>query len=202
MQKLTIENLITIDETGMPKVPNIRQLTNKNVRLLYTRDKSKDKEMYIKECFIIYYLGDPLSPPHQKGYSDKECIKEGIENAGLPENYEPDLLVYKIAKEYYDEHITEAGVVLENILKSIHNSNIVVNRLNEMLNNKLTEGVSDEDADRIIGIIDNLSKKAIQIPSLVKALNEAYENVVYEKEQTAGRGGVTITSSMSANDDD
>lgn len=202
MPKFTIENIITIDEFGIPKAPSLKQLLNKDVRLLYTRDKSKDKEMYVKEGIIIYYLGDPTSPPRQKGYSDKECIKEGIINAGLPEDYNPDLLVLKLAKEYYNGCITEAGLVLTNILKAIHNSNIAVDRLNEILNNKLNEGVSDEDANVIIDILDNLAKKSIQVPGLVKALNEAYENVVYEKEQTAGRGGVSITSSMSANDDD
>lgn len=200
MQKIDIKNLISFDETGMPKLPTLEQLIDKDVRILFTRDKTKDKERYFQECIVIYYLADPNSPPRQKGYSDKECIRDAIENAGLPADYQPDLTVLKIAKKYSDNCITEAGLVLNNILKAIHNANVAIDRLNEILNNKLSSGISDEDASVIIDILDNLSKKAVQIPSLVKGLNEAYENVVHEKEQTTARGGLTITSSMSADD--
>ena len=65
--KLTIEKLITIDKSGMPKAPSLRQLIDKDVRELYIRDRTDTKEMYVKECIVIYYLGDPKSPAKQKG---------------------------------------------------------------------------------------------------------------------------------------
>lgn len=39
--RLIIDNLLLIDENGMPEAPTIRQLIDKDVRELYTRDKSK-----------------------------------------------------------------------------------------------------------------------------------------------------------------
>ena len=40
---LDIKYLVTIDNTGMPKAPTLEQLLDKDVRLLYTRDTTKDK---------------------------------------------------------------------------------------------------------------------------------------------------------------
>ena len=48
--RLIIDKLINIDENGMPEAPDIRQLLDDDVRKLYTRDSTKDKSMYIKEC--------------------------------------------------------------------------------------------------------------------------------------------------------
>ena len=51
--KLCIDTLITIDDDGMPQPPTTRQLIDKDVRSLYSRDKSEDKHNYIAECIII-----------------------------------------------------------------------------------------------------------------------------------------------------
>ena len=50
--KLCIDTLITIDDNGMPQPPTTRQMIDKDVRMLYSRDKSKDKKNYIAECII------------------------------------------------------------------------------------------------------------------------------------------------------
>lgn len=202
MQKINIEKLITVDDTGLPKAPSMTQLLDKDVKMLYARDITKDKINYLKEVGVIYYLADPNSPTKQQGLSDKECIKQAIENFDLPKNYEPDVLVYRIAKRYHDQCITEAGIILENILKAIHNANLAVNLLNEALNEKLTAGISKDDTMEIMDIMDRLAKKSVEIPNLVKGLNEARENLIYEREQTTARGGLEVTSSMCADEDE
>lgn len=202
MAKLSIENLVTIDDTGMPQAPTLSQLLDKDIRMLYTRDKSKDRSQYLKEVGVIYYLADPRSPTKQQGLSDNECIRQAIVNFDLPKDYQPDLLVFKIAKRYYDQRITEAGIIVENMLKLIHNANIAVNKLNEVLNEKLSGGVGIDDASIIIDIMDKISTKAVQIPTLVKGLNEARDNLIFETEQTTARGGSSVVSSMNADEDD
>lgn len=76
MNGLELDWMLTIDETGMPKAPTLKQLLDRDVSLLYTRDKSPNKEMYIKEVGIIYYLGDPKGPCLQEGLSEKEALKK------------------------------------------------------------------------------------------------------------------------------
>ena len=62
--------MLVIDDNGMPKAPGIRQLMDKDICALYQQDKSKDKSQFIKDCIVIYYMGDPKSPAKQSGLSD------------------------------------------------------------------------------------------------------------------------------------
>lgn len=199
--RLLIDSLIIIDDSGMPKPPTTRQLIDRDVRELYTRDKTKDKSKYIAECIVIYYLGDPKSPAKQSGLSDPEALKLAIEQAGLEKNYIPDVLVIRLIKRYYEQNITEAGRVVENILKGIHNINLSVDVINNLLNEKLnSHSLSLEEVPTILAMVDNINKKAGDLPSIMKKLQEAKENLMYEKETEVSRGGGAVLSSMDAED--
>lgn len=198
--KLLIDSLLTIDDSGMPKPPNTRQLIDRDIRELYRRDKTTDKKQYIAECIVIYYLGDPKSPARQSGLSDPEALKLAIEQAGLDKSYIPDVLVLRLIKRYYDENITEAGKVVENIQKGIHNINLSIDVINNLLNEKLNTVITLEDIPNIITLIDNINKKAGELPSIIKKLEEAKQNLMYEKETEISRGGGAVLSSMDAED--
>lgn len=195
---LIIDSMILIDDNGMPKAPTIRQLVDKDIRTLYTRDKTVDKKNYIAECIVIYYLGDPKSPARQSGLSDPEALKEAIEQAGLDKSYIPDALVIKLIKRYYEQNITEAGKVIENIQKGIHNLNLGIDSINDVLNEKLQNRPSIDEIPIILNLVDSVNKKAGELPSIIKKLEEAKQNLMYEKEIELSRGGNAISSSMDA----
>lgn len=195
---LLIDRLIEIDDTGMPVAPTIRQLVDKDVRDLYIRDKTKDKSKYIAECIVIYYLGDPKSPARQSGLSDPEALKMAIEQAGLKSNYIPDVLVLRLIKRYYEQNITEAGKVVENILKGIHNINLSIDVINNLLNEKLKSHPSLEEIPNLLQLTKNVNDQAAAIPAMLKKLEEAKQNLMYEKETEISRGGQTVLSSMDA----
>ena len=195
---LIIDKMLVIDDTGMPVAPTIRQLMDKDIKQLYTRDKTKDKSNYIRECIVIYYLGDPKSPAKQSGLSDAESLKMAIQQAGLKDDYIPDELVQKIIKRYYYQNITEAGKVVENIQKGIHNINLSVDAINTILNEKLQSGLTLDDLPNILGMVDNVNKKSSELPSIIKRLEEAKQNLMYEKETEVARGGNAVLSSMDA----
>lgn len=195
---ILIDSLLIIDDNGMPQPPTIRQLIDKDVRALYTRDKSPDKSMYIAEAMVIYYLGDPKSPAKQSGLSDPEALKMAIEQAGLSKDYIPDALVIRLIKRYYEQCITEAGKVVENLIKAIHNINLSVDVINNLLNEKLNGVVTMEEMPVVLQMVDNVNKTASAIPSIVKKLEEAKQNLMYEKETQLSRGGGTVLSSMDA----
>lgn len=198
--KLIIDSLITIDDNGMPQPPNTRQMIDRDVRELYRRDKSKDKKTYIAECIVIYYLGDPKSPGKQSGLSDPECLALAIEQAGLDKSYIPDALVLRLIKRYYEQNITEAGKVVENILQGIHNVNLSISQMNSLLNEKLQGVMTLEEIPVIMQMVDNINKKASELPAIIKKLEEAKENLMYEKQTELSRGGNTVLSSMDAED--
>ena len=198
---ITIGKMLTIDETGMPKAPDIRQLQDKDVALLWQRDNTKDKRNYIAEVGVIYYLGDPKSPAKQQGLSNEESLKMAIDNFNLPKSYQPDSLVKKLIDKYYISNITEAGVALEALQKSVHLVSIAAVRINDQLNKKLSGALSDEDVTSILVLIDAVSKRITEIPALTKALGVAYENLRNEEEEKLARGGKQILSSMNADEE-
>ena len=198
--KLLIDSLILLDDSGMPQAPTIRQIVDRDVKELYKRDKSTDKKRYIAECIVIYYLGDPKSPARQAGLSEPEALKMAIDQAGLDKGYIPDALVIRLIKRYYDENITEAGRVVENILKGIHNINLSIDVINNILNEKLNTSISLDDVPNILSLIDSVNKKAGELPSMLKRLEEAKQNLMYEKESEVSRGGNLVSSSMNAED--
>ena len=196
--KLLIDSLLLLDDTGMPQPPTLKQLIDKDVRELYRRDKTKEKKMYIAECIVIYYLGDPKSPARQSGLSDPEALKMAIEQAGLPKSYIPDVLVLRLIKRYYEENITEAGKVVENILKGVHNINLSIDVINSLLNEKLKSNPTLEEIPVILDMMKRVNEQAGAIPSMLKKLEEAKQNLMYEKETEVSRGGQTVLSSMDA----
>lgn len=200
MKTVTIDSMLVVDDTGMPVPPTIRQLLDRDIRSLYTRDKSKDKKQYIAECIVIYQLGDPKSPARQSGLSEKEALKYAIEQAGLDKSYIPDSLVLRLIKRYKDENLTEAGRVVENILQTIHNINLGISQINRFLNDKLASPLDGDTIGTILGLVDNVKKQAGDIPSILKKLEEAKQNLLYEQQTELSRGGTAVLSSMDAED--
>lgn len=200
MKTITIDSMLVVDDTGMPVPPTIKQLLDRDIRTLYTRDKSKDKKQYIAECIIIYQLGDPKSPARQSGLSEREALTYAIEQAGLDNNYIPDQLVLKLIKRYYNENITEAGRVVENILQTIHNINLGISQINRFLNEKLASPLDGDTIGVILTLVDNVKKQAGDIPSILKKLEEAKQNLLYEQQTELSRGGNAVLSSMDAED--
>ena len=200
MKTVTIDSMLVVDDTGMPVPPTIRQLLDRDIRTLYTRDKSKDKKQYIAECIVIYQLGDPKSPARQSGLSEREALRYAIEQAGLNSDYIPDQLVLKLIKRYYDENITEAGRVVENILQTIHNINLGISQINRFLNEKLASPLDGDTIGTILSLVDNVKKQAGDIPSILKKLEESKQNLLYEQQTELSRGGTAVLSSMDAED--
>ena len=200
MKTLTIDSMLVVDDTGMPVPPTIRQLIDRDIKALYNRDKTKDKKQYVAECIIIYQLGDPKSPARQSGLSEAEALRYAIEQAGLNSNYIPDQLVLKLIKRYYDENITEAGRVVENILQTIHNINLGISQINRFLNEKLATPLDGDTIGVILTLVDNVKKQAGDIPSILKKLEEAKQNLLYEQQTELSRGGNAVLSSMDAED--
>lgn len=198
---VNIDKMLTIDETGMPQAPTLRQILDKDVALLWQRDTTKDKRKYIAEAGIIYYLGDPKSPAKQQGLTDAEVLQMAIDNFNLPKDYQIDPLVRKLIDKYYTQNITEAGVALEVLHKSIHLVSLAATKINDILNKKLSGAISDEDITSILTMMDSVSKRVVEIPTLTKALGVAYENLRNEEEEQLARGGKQILSSMDADED-
>ena len=105
--------------------------------------------------------------------------------------------INKLLKEY-EENIGEAGRTVENILKGIHNVNLMIDRINQLLNEKLTTTTDLASIKDAIDLVDDVNDAAGKIPQMIKKLEEAKQNLLYEKETELSRGGNIVSSSMDA----
>lgn len=192
--------MIEIDDSGMPKLPTVRQLIDGDIKKLYDRDTTPNKSKFIAECGVIYQCGDPKSPAKQQGLSNEECLKFAIKMYDLDRTYKPDVLVLKLIKRYYEENITEAGKAVENLQQSIHNMNLAINKFNGFLNQTLINDSSMDEATIAMNIMTQLNKMAGDIPKLVKDLENAKQNLMFEIQTESSRGGSKVLSSMDAED--
>lgn len=198
--KIEIDSLIRLDDTGMIKPVTVRQMTDKDIRELYSRDNTSDKKEYIADCIVIYMCGDPKSPARQQGLTEDECIKYAINQTGLKKNYKQDLLVRRLIKRYNDENLTEAGRTLDNLLKAIHNENKIIDKYLTFLNAELESAASIEAATQVANLMSDINKIAKDIPALTNALNTAKQNIMFEIQEEQSRGGNKVLSSMNAED--
>lgn len=198
---LNIDKLITIDNSGMPCAPELRQLLDKDILALYKRDTTSDKSMYIKECGVIYYLGDPKSPAKQQGLDDRESLKLAIENFDLPKDYHVDELVGRLIMKYYKQNITEAGVAIEALRQSVHLMAKAATAFNKILSADIDAGLTKESLSATLNLMADVKKNIQDIPNLTKSLSLAYQNLQTEEEEQLARGGKAVLSSMDADEE-
>ena len=74
--------------------------------------------------------------------------------------------------------------------------------MNDILNQKLSKRAEIDIASmgEILTLVDAVNKKAGELPSIMKKLEEAKQNLLYEKETEIARGGNTVSSSMDASE--
>lgn len=56
MKTITIDSMLVVDDTGMPVPPTIRQLLDRDIRTLYTRDKVKIKNNILLNVLLFINL--------------------------------------------------------------------------------------------------------------------------------------------------
>lgn len=141
----------------------------KPFKLLWNRDRSKNKEKVLLEMGYIYFMADPRSD--FQGISDEEQRSKAIIlGEGLPEDWKPDRLVME-AMEYYKSFKPVSALLLED-------TRFAINKLRTLLReidlNQL------DDKGKPIYTLNTITSTIKQIPSLVKDLDEAERAIAKE----------------------
>jgi hypothetical protein len=133
-KRFNVHHLISFDEAGNAKPLTAEQLLDNDVRAFYQAYyRAEDTSVYIKMCGVIYYLGDPNSPPMQEGLDERECLKRAIYDYELPPTYTPDAVMDKLIAKFRKSEFTilnEAALSLE---RSVHISMLVSDKYRELL---------------------------------------------------------------------
>lgn len=142
-------------------------------KILYERDKSKDKSMAKQELAFVYFMKDPRSD-YQYIIDERDREKEVIIGLGMSEKWKPDSAV-KDAMMFYERFKPISAGLLED-------TRIAVNKLRELLRNiDLTEV---DKNDKPVYTLNTITATIKQIPSLVKDLDEAERSLAKEIAQS------------------
>ena len=74
----------------------------------------------------------------------------------------------------------------------------MIDVINNLLNEKLKTLINADDVPNILNLMNAVNNQSKELPSILKRLEEAKENLMYEKEVETARGGTVVLSSMDA----
>lgn len=154
----------------------------KPIRELYKADKTKNKDNFLTQCSIIYFLADPRSS-YSYIIDEKERLKEILIQEGLPQNYKIDQKL-KEAIEMYKKHVITSSYLL------LQDTRIAIDKVREFLRN--VDLNATDDKGKPLYTINSITTAIKQIPALAKDLQEAERIISKEiEEEGRARGGFT-----------
>lgn len=134
----------------------------KPFKVLWDRDKSKDKNKAIMELSVIYFMEDPRSD-YQYLVDRDMRLQEIIKGIGLKSTWKPDKEVIKAAEFYSSFKPASAGL--------LEDTRYAINKLREML--RKIDLDERDDKGKPVYTLSSVTSTIKQIPALVKDLDEA-----------------------------
>lgn len=142
------------------------------IRKLYHKDKTKNKENFLKQLSIIYFYIDPRSS-YSYIVDDKERLKEILIQEGLPTNFKFDKDL-EDALEIYKKHIITSSYLL------LQDTKEVIENMRKVLKSIDWENLEEKDKVNAIKTVASITS---MIPKIVKDLNEAEKAITKEIEE-------------------
>ena len=160
---------------GFTVVISEEALLLKPFRVIWERDKSKDKHKALQELGYIYFLADPRSD-YQHFIDEEDRSQAIIEGEGLPTSWKPDAQL-KEAIDFYKSFKPLSYSVLED-------TRAMIDKLRTFLRDIDFSMVDDKG--KPVYTINSITSTIKMIPSLIKELDEA-ERSLTKEEVTLGR---------------
>lgn len=152
----------------------------KPFRDLYNKDKSENKEKFMQQLSICYFMIDPRSS-YADIFDEGERLKKILSQEGLPKNFSisKDL---KKAMEIYEELTTTTS---QKLLESMRKA---VKKIGDFLENVDLNAIDDKGRAKYN--VSSIVQATDKIPALAKKLIETEKIVAAEiVENTRMRGG-------------
>jgi|TARA_R110000822_G_scaffold73853_3_gene177560 hypothetical protein len=147
-------------------------------KILLDRDKSKGKELALKEMLFIYYFCDVKS--NYLHMSEIERTSEIIRDVGLPEDWEIDPEM-KVAIVFYRN---KSQTVIEKLYTQ---SLQAASDIGDYLANAGALLRERDKADRPVNDISKITSAVQKVPKLMADLKAAYKEVVKEQEDNENK---------------
>jgi len=163
-----IEYNLHISEEAYALIPFKKLLDN---------DKSKDKEVAMKELAFIWYLTD-IKSDYNYILNPKDKQEEIIKDLNLPKGWKLNKDVQTAIDFYKDRSKTVSSTILENSL-------FIANTLS----NKMRKIVEDDNDMLSIKEIESISSGLSKMPGIVTSLQKLEQTVIKEQSEKSSNVG-------------
>jgi len=165
---------------------NDEALLVKPIRDLYNKDLSPNKEDFITQCSIIYFMADPRS-----SYSDiidlTERFEEIKKQEGLPKSYKISKQLQAAIDVYKEMTKTSASLLLED-------TKVAIDKIRKFL--REIDLTAVDDKGKPIYPINQVASTVKMVPQLAKDITEAERLVNSEIELSNRKRGGELGKSM------
>lgn len=152
----------------------------KPIRDLFNADKTKNKEKFLQQMSVIYFLADPRSS-YNYIIDEEDRLEEIKIQEGLPKDFKIDKKL-QAAIDIYKKHIITTSYLL------LQDTKIAVNKVREFL--REVDMFATDDKGKPIYTVQAITAAIDKVPQLAKNLIEAEKAISREiEEQGRARGG-------------
>lgn len=152
----------------------------KPIRDLYNKDTSPNKEDFIIQCSIIFFMVDPRSS-YTYIIDLKERFEEIKKQEGLPKTYKISKELQRAMDAYAELSKTSASRLLES-------ANAAIAKISEFLNK--VDLFEEDEKGRPKYTVSNITAATKMLPQLAKDITETEKIVTKELEEASRmRGG-------------
>ena len=176
-----------LEYTNYEVVPTEEAFLIKPIRELYNADKSKNKEKFMQQMSILYFMVDPRSSYNYIIDSD-DRYKAILEQEGLPKDFKIESKVQE-AIDWYKKHtLTTSSLLLEDARQA-------VDKIRQFLRDVDLNATDDKGKPKYT--INTVTTALKQLPQLAKDLKDTEKILTLEIEEAGrARGGNESKSLM------
>lgn len=180
-------NLIEFDKENIEVIYSPLLLTLKPFKDLIDRDKSKKKELAIKEISFIAFYAD-IRSMYMYITDDQEREEELIKDLELPKKWKKDSLI-NIAIDFYKQDRSINSILYSSACKSALDVAQYLQTTDILLKER-------DDNGKVVTDINKITAALEKVPKIMSNLNIANEELIKEQKITEGRNKGARTFNM------
>jgi len=172
-------NLIEFDKGTYSVKYSPLLLTLEPFKKIIDRDKTKGKEMAIKEISFIAFFAD-IRSDYMYIVNDEERARELVNDLELPKNWKIDATIKQAIEFYTSRSTTVNSSIYKSACKAAIDISNYLNKTDILLSERDENGKVVTDISKITSALE-------KVPKIMANLNSAHTELIKEQKITEGR---------------
>lgn len=172
-------NLIEFDKGTYSVKYSPLLLTLEPFKKIIDRDKTKGKEIAIKEISFIAFFAD-IRSDYMYIVSDEERARELVNDLELPKNWKIDTTIKQAIEFYTSRSTTVNSSIYKSACKAAIDISNYLNKTDALLSERDENGKVVTDISKITSALE-------KVPKIMANLNSAHTELIKEQKITEGR---------------